>query len=107
MVEKTLNIFYQIKIFYQFTKNFQLEQEYIWNGIFKIGHEVYDIKKEKLKAIKNTDDGCDNYYNNTKKDTNFITTLMAPCNGLSEEEIKDEINMFIAAVSGIKSYFFK
>lgn len=106
LMTKVLNIFYHVKLIYRFTKNYQLEQEYVWNGLLKIADEVYDIKQEKSKAVNNVDDDDGNCYGYTKKYKNFITTLMAPENGLSEEEIKDEINTLIAAVSGDQLVYF-
>jgi hypothetical protein len=92
---KMVNILYRFKPLYRLTKWYQLEQKHVINGLLTIADEVYDEKQglqEKFEEA-NDDDG----YN--KRPKNFINQLMNPKNGLTEEEIKQEINTLVAAVN--------
>lgn len=94
---KIFNFFYRIKPIYRLTKNYHLEQKYLHNGVLKIADEILDEKKNCLEKnnefSENEQDGSNN-----KKSKSFIKIITDPKNNLSYEEMKDEINNFIAAV---------
>lgn len=98
-MKKMLNFFYNIKPIYRMTSLYQLEKKHVHNGILKIADEAYDEKKLKSQSSSqndsNEEDGYDEHW---RKPKNFIDTLLDVKNGLSKEEIKDEINTLVAAV---------
>lgn len=98
MMSKMVNVFYQIKPIYWFTKNYQLEKKHIYNGVLKIADEICEEKqhnslREDQEIAYNDEDGF------SKNSKNFISALLNPKNRLSDQEIKDEINTLIAAVN--------
>jgi predicted CopG family antitoxin len=96
-----LNILYRFEPYYRLSTLYKLEQKHIFNGLLTIADEVYD---EKLQ-IKNKESIADHDIESDeglkKRPKNFINTLMSPKSGLTEEEIKHEINTLVAAVSRI------
>lgn len=77
---------------------YQSEIKHIWNGVFKIADDIYD---EKLLSLKNTEEeetSTEDFDGYQRKPKSFINTLVDPKNGLTEEEIKQEINTLVAAV---------
>lgn len=107
-MKKMLNILYQIEPIYRWTKLHTLEQKHVFNGLLKIADEVYDEKlhlqkqmlEDESSVVTQDDDGY------KRKPKNFLRTIMDPASGLTEEEIKHEINTLIAAVSiAINSFF--
>lgn len=96
MMAKMLNILYQIKPIYRFTKYYQLEQKHMCNGVLKIADEICEEKHQQFLnqklAFLDEDD-------NSKKPINFISALLKKDNKFSDQEIKDEINTLIGAVN--------
>lgn len=101
MMSKMVNILYQFKPIYRFTKNYKLERKHIYNGVLKIADEICKEKQNNLlgedqEIVYSDDDGSSK---------NFISALLNPKNRLSDQEIKDEINTLIAAVTWIINKF--
>jgi predicted CopG family antitoxin len=92
------NLAYRFPPYYRLSNLRVLEQKHIFNGLLTIADEVYDAKL-KLKSANSEDIESDDGYK--KKPQNFINTLMNSNNGLTEEEIKQEINTLVAAVRQI------
>lgn len=103
-----LNFLYHIEPIYRMTSLYQLEKKHIHNGVLKIADEAYDEKKLKFQNLpqndSNEEDGYDEHW---RKPKNFIDTLLDDKNGLSKEEIRDEINTLVAAVIKIFLLFTK
>lgn len=89
---KMLNVLYRFKPFYKMTKICKLEKKHLFDGVFLIADEIYN----EYQAKKKESDDDDGY---KKSPRNFINTLIDPKNGLDRDEVRDEINTFVTAVS--------
>lgn len=104
---KMLNVIYLLKPIYRLTELYKLEVKHLHDGALKIADEVYDEKRDlQSKHLKNVK-AFGEFDDENKKSRNFIETLMDPSNGLDEDEIKDEINTLVAAVSRLRSFINK
>jgi hypothetical protein len=92
------NFLYRIEPLYRFTKLYQLEQKHVHNGILKIADEILEDKLESRLKIEDNNNEC-TYQDDKKNSKSFIQTLVDPKNEFSYQEMKDEINTMIAAVS--------
>lgn len=94
---KMLNILYHIEPIYRLTKNYQLEKVHV-QAALKIADEICEEKKA-LREPPNHEETsiCDDGL--LRKQKSFIRTLLDPKHDLSDQEVKDEINTLIAAVS--------
>lgn len=95
---RILNVFYQIKPIYRLTKLYQLEQKHYHQGVLKIADEVLEDQKN---ISKNISEQSSEVYNDghASRPRNYINTLLDSKHRLTGEEIRDEINSIIAAVS--------
>ena len=73
---------------------YQLENKYLQHGAFKIADDVISEYSHQNNNVENHDDDGSKEF----KPTSVVKAVMNPSNGLPEDEIKDEINTFIAAV---------
>lgn len=94
-MSKMLNFLYGFKPFYKLTKISKLEKIHVIDGIFPIADEIFESHESKMET--HVDSSCNN-----RSAKNFIKTLLDPKSGLSKEEIRDEINTFVSAVSKLK-----
>lgn len=72
------------------TKTYEMEQKHVIKGMFQLADEVVTVKKQSLK--QNIDE-------QPAKPLVFIDQLFIKPNAFSTEEIYDEINSIIIAVS--------
>lgn len=97
-MKKALNVFYHFEPLYRLSKLYKLEQKHFRNGMLKIADEVLD-EQEKLRS-KLSSQSSDIYDDgHSKRPKNFIDTLLDAKDRLDEDDMKDEINSTIAAVS--------
>jgi hypothetical protein len=97
---KTLNFFYRFEPIFRFTKLYQLEKKHAHNGFLKMADEIIDEKRKNRNNIEKSSSLTECDQDGLKKKPKiFVETLLDPKNELSYEEIKDEINTLIAAVS--------
>jgi hypothetical protein len=95
------NFLYRIEPLYRFTKLYQLEQKHVHNGVLKIADEILEDKLESRQKVEDNNNECiDHTEDGSKRNPkSFIQTLVDPKNEFSYQEMKDEINTMIAAVS--------
>lgn len=96
---KMLNIFYHFPSIYRFTNLYQQEKKYWLDGVLKVGDEILE-EKQKLRNNETTEEeNCCDGDGYEKKQKNFLKNLLNSKNNFSKQELKDEINTLIAAVS--------
>jgi hypothetical protein len=100
MMSKMLNFLYHFEPLYRFTSLYKLEQKHAHQGVLKIADDILEEKKEfQKKFFDENRSSFDDEDGLNRKPKSFINTLLDPKNAFSEQEIKDEINTLIAAVS--------
>lgn len=95
-MKKVLNVIYKIEPIYRLTKLHKLEQKYYHQDMFKIADEVLE-KQRKPSSEDLTHKSEETNFEITRHPKNYIETLLE--SRLSQEEIRDEINTLVAAVS--------
>lgn len=97
-MKKVLNVIYQIDPIYRMTKLHRLEQEHYHQNMFKIADDVLEEQKSvKTNDIRETSE--ENFEEIPRKQKNYVETLLRSQALLNHEEIRDEINTLVAAVS--------
>lgn len=86
--DRVFKIHLHFEPFFRMSKTYSLYQKFVTNGIFKIAHDVLEAKRENAKNSKTLP---------ATKHKVFVDQLLSA--NLSKEEIEDEINTVIGAVS--------
>lgn len=97
-MRRVLNLIYHLTPIYRLSKLYKLEKKHFLQGILKIADEVLDEQKRlNVRLLSQSSDFYDDGH--SKRPKNYINTILAAADRLSEEEMKDEINTIVAAVS--------
>jgi hypothetical protein len=83
---KLFQFWYYLKPLYRMTESYRRERSHIANGFVKKGNEMIIDKQRELSASEN-------------EQKNVLSFLLQRGQKLSHEEIRDELNTFIVAVS--------
>lgn len=93
---KMLTFGYQLDPIFRMSKLYALEQKHIKNGLMKLADDVI------LEKEKNFAENPDDELSSTGKPQLFVDQLFKMRDSFSIEEIRDEINTVILAVSLLK-----
>jgi hypothetical protein len=106
MMQKMLNFIYRIEPIYRCTNLYKLEQIHAHNGVLKIADEILDEKRKNQGKFEENKEMTEIEHDGMKrKPKSFVETLIDPRNNFSDQEMKDEINTLIAAVSCTSDYW--
>lgn len=86
--DRLFKVWLQFEPLFRLSSGYELHKKYVENGIFAIAHEV--LKEKNQKRSENA---------STTKNKIFIDQLLSGKDFLAEDEIVDEINTLIGAVS--------
>ena len=101
--DRMFKIWLHFKPIYMFTKHYQMEKKYVHNGMYAIGDEILKEKEIQFKTKsmdqlnrQNEDDST-----GVKKPQIFVDQLSKMKDHFTMDQIRDELNIFILAVSKI------
>lgn len=97
-MKKSLNVLYSFEPFYRLSNLYKLEKKH-YGGAEKTGREIYEMIKTEAESSPEvkTDSVTDDGY--STKNKNVPQTLFNPAYNFTNDEIIDEINTMIVAVS--------
>lgn len=87
---------------YKLTDMYKLELKHMINGIFQVGNKILDDKLAMLEGSEDFEEPSDEFEYKTPQI--FIDQLLRYRNVLTKDEITDEINTFLGAVSLLFSW---
>ena len=82
---------------YKLTDMYKLELKHTINGTFQVGNKILDDKLELLEGTEDIEEPSDEFEYKTPQI--FIDQILRYRNVLTKDEITDEINTFLGAVS--------
>lgn len=88
IMTKMTKFWLQFKLINKMTKNYELEQKYIHNGIFKVAEDVLRARDSEMNQT----------YEDSEKPLVLLDHLLKKQNGLTKSEICQEVNLFIIGV---------
>lgn len=90
---------------YKLSALYQLEQKHVWKGMHKTADEVIQRKERELAAMAEDDYHHEPDDETVSKPQILIDQIFKGRHVLTQEEISHEMNVLIAGVSDLVTYF--